>query len=76
MDLTKAGVVLIIIIILVIVLYTMFSKSARRYYKKAESCHRKGEYYHDMGDEELSHDYYKESEYFRKKAGELENVVQ
>ena len=53
----------------------MVHKSAKKYYKKAETCHQKGEYYHELGDEAIANDYYKEASFFRKKAEELENVV-
>lgn len=66
----------IILVFIIIILYSLMHKSAKKYYGKAEICHKKGEYYHEQGDEALAVDYYKESEFFRKKAEEMENVVQ
>ncbi len=59
----------------VIVIYSFFRKTPEKYYRKAKSCHKKGEKYYDLGDSELAKDYYEEAEFYRQKAEELKNVL-
>ncbi len=75
MDTARILLISAIALVVIIVLYSMSRKSAQKYYKKAETCHQKGEYYHELNDEAIANDYYKEAAFFRKKAEELENVV-
>ena len=64
MDVKEIIILLVVIIAVIIILYSLFHKSAKKYYKKAEICHKKGAYYHDIGEEDLAKDYYTESEFF------------
>ena len=75
MEFARIAIIAAVVLFVVITLYSMAHKSAKRYYKKAEVCHQKGEYYHEIGDAAIANDYYKEASFFRKKAEELENVV-
>lgn len=61
----------IIGIIILIIIYRAIRKSPEKYYRKAARAHKKGEKFYNIGDDELSEDYYQEAEYYRKKAEEI-----
>jgi len=60
-------------IVLLIAGYSFFRKSPEKYYRKAKTCHKKGEKYHILGDSELANDYYEEAEFYRQRAEELQS---
>ncbi len=65
----------VVFIALLVAIYGFFKKSPEKYYRKAKSCHKKGEKYYILGDSELAKDYYKEAESYRQKAEELKNAL-
>lgn len=68
------GIIVISIVVLVAV-YSFFRKTPEKYYRKAKSCHKKGEKYYNLGDSELAKDYYEEAEFYRQKADEIKNAL-
>jgi len=64
---------IIVAMVILIAGYSFFRKSPEKFFKKAKSCHKKGEKYYDLGDPELAKDYYEEAEFHRQKAEELQD---
>jgi len=64
----------IIGIIILVIIYRAVKKSPEKYYRKAARAHKKGEKFYNLGDDELSEDYYQEAEYYRKKAEEIKVI--
>lgn len=62
---------IIIGIIILAIIYKTLKKNPEKYYRKAARAHKKGEKFYNLGDEELAEDYYREGDYYRKKAEEM-----
>lgn len=60
-------------LVLLVAGYSFLRKTPEKYFRKAMSCHRKGEKYYSLGDAELAKDYYEEAEFYRSKAEDLKN---
>tara|TARA_Y100000310_G_scaffold345160_1_gene462273 strand:- start:11995 stop:12222 length:228 start_codon:yes stop_codon:yes gene_type:complete len=67
-------IIIIIALIIITAIYKIIKKSPERYYQIASKLHKKGQKYHNLGEDNLSNEYYEEAEYYRKKAEELKNV--
>jgi len=74
MILKIVGVAFIAVVVL-IAGYSFFRKTPEKFYGKAKDCHKKGEKYYSLGDDELAKDYYDEAEYYRQKAEELKTAL-
>ena len=61
---TALAVIFSVAALLAVMAYA-FRKSPARYYHKAFSFHKKGEYYYSIGDDELANEYYTEAEHYR-----------
>lgn len=63
----------IIGVVLLVAGYSFLRKTPEKYFRKAMSCHKKGEEYYSLGDAELAKDYYEEAEFYRQKAEDIKN---
>lgn len=53
--------------------HALFSKSAKKYYRKAGRCHKKAEAFYNARDFELAEAYYDKAEEHRRKARMIES---